>query len=606
MSQPLKLRILIGDHPAFEIGLTDPLLLGRQRKGDPGPYTLLPATAADPARVVIASATEENCSRQHVLLQPQPDGLVRVINGSRMPLARGDGGAPLPADAQADLPVPFSLLVGPRTLVVGHADSADEFGVQALEGQTMAPGALTAARGIWSIAGQPRSMSDETVGWLQSTINVLQSAVGSADFLSRSAAALVEIVGLHTGRVLLRQGEVWMEAAAAGTAAKTAEWRPSQQVLDRVRAQRRTFLKPPAQAGPSTDSPSLQAALGVVAAPLLEAGGEVIGALYGERHRGGSPPIYSAKVEALLVELLACGVSAGLARQEHQQAAIKARVQFEQFFGKELAELLRREPALLEGREADVTLLFCDVRGFSRASEKLGPAGTVKWINDVMAELSRCVLAEGGVLVDYIGDELLAMWGAPQPQPDQAARAARAALAMRTALAPLNARWRETLGGPMDVGVGLNTGSARVGNTGSEYKFKYGPLGNAVNLASRVQGLTKYLKCRVLATANTREQLGSGFISRRVCKARVVNIQEPVDLYEVEAAGSGDREEFFRSSEAALDALERGEFALAARRSGALVEVHPDDGPLLLVLSRATTMLVNGGAFDPMWEPPGK
>jgi adenylate cyclase len=260
----------------------------------------------------------------------------------------------------------------------------------------------------------------------------------------------------------------------------------------------------------------------------------------------------------------------------------------------------------LAGREAEVTLLFCDVRGFSRASERLGPAGTVKWINDVMAELSRCVLAEGGVLVDYIGDELLAMWGAPQPQPDQAARAARAALAMRAALAPLNARWQETLGGPMDVGVGLNTGSARVGNTGSEYKFKYGPLGNPVNLASRVQGLTKYLRCRVLATAETRSRLGPGFAARRVCKARVVNIQEPVDLYEIEASGCGDREEFFRASEAALDALEGGGFALAARRAGSLVEVHPDDGPLLLVLSRATTMLVNGGAFDPVWEPPGK
>ncbi len=170
----------------------------------------------------------------------------------------------------------------------------------------------------------------------------------------------------------------------------------------------------------------------------------------------------------------------------------------------------------------------------------------------------------------------------------------------------LNGRWRETLGEPMDLGVGLNTGPARVGNTGSGHKFKYGPLGNAVNLASRVQGLTKYLRCRLLATAATRDRLGGGFVSRRVCKARVVNIQEPVDLYEVEAAGAVEREDLFRSSEAALHALEKGEFALAARRAGSLLETYPDDRPLLLVMSRASTALVNGGRFDPVWEPPGK
>ncbi len=91
-----------------------------------------------------------------------------------------------------------------------------------------------------------------------------------------------------------------------------------------------------------------------------------------------------------------------------------------------------------------------------------------------------------------------------------------------------------------------------------------------------------------------------------MCKARVVNIQEPVDLYEIEALGCAEREEFFRSSEAALDALEAGEFALAARLSATLLDTHLNDGPLLLVLSRASTMLVNGGPFDPVWEPPGK
>jgi adenylate cyclase len=181
----------------------------------------------------------------------------------------------------------------------------------------------------------------------------------------------------------------------------------------------------------------------------------------------------------------------GLARQAQEKAALAAHVRLEQFFGPDLARRLVREPGLLEGREAIVTLLFCDVRGFSRVSEKLSPAESLRWMNDVMSELSSCVLDEGGVLVDYVGDELLAMWGAPEDQPDQAERAARAALAMLAALPALDGRWQEAVGGPTEVGIGVNTGPAQVGNTGSTFKFKYGALGNTVNLGSRVQGLTK-------------------------------------------------------------------------------------------------------------------
>src|SRR5207244_1819701 len=108
------------------------------------------------------------------------------------------------------------------------------------------------------------------------------------------------------------------------------------------------------------------------------------------------------KLEAMLVELLACGVATGLARQQQEEAALRAQVRFEQFFTPELAQQLAQDPDMLQGRQAEVTLLFADVRGFSRFSEKLGPERTVAWMNDVMGELSACVLHEAGVLVDYI------------------------------------------------------------------------------------------------------------------------------------------------------------------------------------------------------------
>jgi adenylate cyclase len=228
-------------------------------------------------------------------------------------------------------------------------------------------------------------------------------------------------------------------------------------------------------------------------------------------------------------------------------------------------------------------------------------------MNDVMNELSLAARNQAGVLVDYVGDELMAMWGAPEEQPDQEERAVAAGLAMLAALPALNERWQERLGVPIKLGAGINSGQAQVGNTGSTFKFKYGPLGNTVNLASRVQGLTKYLKTPLLVSRATRNGLGPAFIARRVVRTRVVNINEPVDLFEVEKTDSQERASFFRDSEAALDALENGDFADAASRTGVLLPVHRGDGPLQLILSRASQHLMSGGVgFDPIWEPPGK
>lgn len=609
MTDPLRLRILEGSALAFEVDLFTPLEAGRQRAGEPDPYLVLPATPASPRRLIFARRHEGNCSRQHLRLEPLPGGAVRVTNDSKIPLPlAGVPTTPLDPGAAVELSPPFSISLPPRTLEVRAADSADEHGVHGLQEQTILPGALAemSSRLRPPPALGPAQM-EELAGWLQITVGVLQSSTGSADFLPRAAEALVQIVGLDSGRVLLLDGDRWDVAAAHPAASADESWRPSRHVLDRVRREKRTFWQP-CLAPADGDSPSLKRLQAVVAAPLLGCDGCVLGALYGERGREGPSSAGSGYLEAALVELLAGGVASGLARREQERAAARAEARIEEFFGSDLARQIRQNPGLLDGCAKEVTLLFADVRGFSGFSETLGPAKTVEWIGDVMGELSECVLNHDGVLVDYIGDELIAMWGAPKAQPDQAERAARAALSMRAAVDRLNRRWRETLGAAMGLGVGLNTGTAQVGNTGSKHKFKYGPLGNTVNVASRVQGVTKHLRCPLLATAATRRLLGGDFLARRVCKAQLRNINESVDLYEVDFPDAGgQREAFFRSSEEALDALEVGAFAPAARQAGGLLAFYPGDGPLLLVLSRAATQLMQGGAgFDPVWLPPGK
>ena len=309
----------------------------------------------------------------------------------------------------------------------------------------------------------------------------------------------------------------------------------------------------------------------------------------------------------MVVELLACGVAAGFARLEQERAALAARVRFEQFFTPELSRDLEAQPNLLEGKDAEVSLLVVDIRGFSRISERLGPAKTVDWIREVMVALSNCVLIHQGVLVDYVGDELMAMWGAPKEQPDHASRACRAGLDMLRELPRLNELWRALLGEPIEIGIGINTGVARVGNVGSDRKFKYGPLGNTVNVASRVQGSTKYLKSKLVITGATQARLGPEFQWRRLCRARVVNIAEPVELYELAAIGQAEFAGVQGFYEKALHEFEQGRFEEAARQLGQVLSQKSNDGPALVLMSRILDCMIEGPSrFDAVWTLPGK
>lgn len=591
--------------------LNHPLEIGRQRQGDgdPEPYKLISSNPDRPNRLVAARSQEGNISRKHIHLEPQPGGTVRVTNVSQLPLSYGEAGLDVVTpNRPLTLSPPFRLLLPGRTISVLVSRGETPDCLRGLDEQTIAPGpANRYSNRLRPLPELPRPQLDAIVSWLQVTASVLQSTVASTDFIQQAAEAVVAIVGWTSEgfcSVTRKVGPNWprfRHGPPPGGYSKT--------ILDRVHREKRTLWQGGTDQEESFETPSLVAVLSVVAAPILNGDEVVIGVLYGERGRAvGQPAPPVTKLEALLIEMLACGIASGMARQRHQETAIKAQTRFEQFFTPEVARRVVEDPSLLEGRELEVTLLFVDIRGFSRISERLGPASTMRWVNDVMEEFSRHVLDERGVLVDYVGDELIAMWGAPQAEPHHADRAVRAALAIHASLDELNRRWLTVVGEPLKIGIGVNTGLAQVGNTGSSIKFKYGPLGNTVNLASRVQSLTKQLNQTLIATEATQTQLSDDFIARRICRARVVNIKEPVNLYEVALHGDEARRTFFRKSEEALDLLEAGEFALAAGRAGELLSEHRGDGPLQLILSRAANRLLMppGERFDPIWEPAGK
>jgi adenylate cyclase len=584
--------------------------LGRQNDAGEELYSARPLGSGR-WRAVIARLDEDTLSRRHALLEPIDALRVRLTNLSgKVPIRLLDGNEVAAGDSR-EVNLPALLYVGRKQVRV-EPQTKRESMLRSLPG-AHSPGEVTMAGTRFPSLTTANSVELENLlRWLQQTMEVLQSAASSSEFFFKAARAVVDIVGLDSGRVLLLDHGVWTPVAVqtAHDVEIKLDWRPSQNVLTQVRDEKRTFWQAPDQ----PDDPDLPSSLLgvdiVVAAPILDKDGTVIGALYGECRDEALAARKSSRVtklEAMLVELLASSVATGLARVEQEKVAVEANVRFKQFFTPELSRQLTVNPDLLKGRDSEVSLLFCDIRGFSRISERLGPSGTVDWIGDVMGALSDCVLAHRGVLVDYIGDELLAMWGAPEEQADHAILACLAALDMLNILPRLNERWQDKLGEPMSLGIGINTGVARVGNTGSRHKFKYGPLGNTVNLASRVQGATKFLRCPLLITEFTKKRLNDTFFTRRLCKVRVVNIEQPVNLFEVAPQGTAGWLEIKTIYEDALMHFEGRRFRDAAQRLGGLMTGHADDGPGLILMARAVNLLVEQPEhFDPVWELPGK
>ena len=285
--------------------------------------------------------------------------------------------------------------------------------------------------------------------------------------------------------------------------------------------------------------------------------------------------------------------------------------EFEQFFPPSVARHFARHPdsSEMEARQAEVTVLFADIRGFSGISERLGGSRTVPWLRDVLESLSQCVVEREGVLVDYTGDEVMAMWGAPREIDDHHERACDAALAMLDALPGINDRWQAEIGSETSVGIGVNSGLAQVGNIGTRRKLKYGPLGNTVNLASRVQGATAYAKTRLIITRETRNGLSDEWHARlrQLCDVRVKNIVEPVRLYELATESRPKWDRIKEGYEKALEEFYQERFPESLATLGNLLRECPDDGPSLLLMGRVVeAMSHDERIFDSVWHLPGK
>lgn len=464
---------------------------------------------------------------------------VRLTNLSQSQAVTLAGGVVLAAGAGSELGLPAKIHLG-QTLVALEPEAAAPAPVAAAERL----GETAFDQGLYLTVTEPARLRggaerrpllkalgeaptpEKVAYWLESIINLQRAPAGSKEFYDQSARALVELIDLELGMVLLRRRDRW-DIVGYHAANDRVNSRYSRTLLDHVVREQRTFYQDADTW--KVETASLANVDAVVVSPIFSLGTDVAGVLYGSRSWGGTGRGKIRALEAQVVQLLAAGVGENLARTE----AIKTRASFEQFFSPELVRELEANPALLEGRNQEVTILVSDLRGFTSLSERLGPEVTCRIVRDVMERLSEAINREGGVIVDYAGDGILAMWNAPVAQKDHVARAARAALAMLEELPAINAEWQNAAGGPLAVGVGINTGPAQVGNTGSKRKLKYGPHGLTVNLASRIQDATKKVGVPLLVSESVRLRLPEAFTTRRAATVELKGISEAVALYEL-------------------------------------------------------------------------
>jgi adenylate cyclase len=185
-------------------------------------------------------------------------------------------------------------------------------------------------------------------------------------------------------------------------------------------------------------------------------------------------------------------------------------------------------------------VLFSDIRGFTSLSETLSPEDLVLVLNEYLNPMTRMVLEEKGTLDKYIGDAVMALYNAPLDVAGHAGHACRTALKMVLHLGDLNRSFTARGIKTIDIGIGINTGDAVVGNMGSAVRFDYTAIGDNVNLASRLEGLNKMYGTHIIVSESTKELAGSEFKFRELDLVAVKGKQKPILVYELMTAGNGE------------------------------------------------------------------
>jgi adenylate cyclase len=207
---------------------------------------------------------------------------------------------------------------------------------------------------------------------------------------------------------------------------------------------------------------------------------------------------------------------------------------FKHYLSPVVIDRLLEDPSRLElgGERRELSIFFSDLHGFSSISERLDPQELTALLNDYLSDMTDIILAEEGTVDKYEGDAIIAFWNAPLDQPDHALRACRAGLRCQHRLQERSREFRERAGSPVRMRIGINTGVVVVGNMGSRQRFDYTVLGDAANLASRLEGANKAFGTGIMIAESTWVQTAGQLPGREIGLLRVVGRKTPVRVFE--------------------------------------------------------------------------
>lgn len=279
---------------------------------------------------------------------------------------------------------------------------------------------------------------------------------------------------------------------------------------------------------------------------------------------------------------------------------------FAKYVSPAVVDEILKDPENIElgGKKVELTVIFSDVRGFTTISEKLDPRALSELLNSYLTPMTDLVFETKGTLDKYMGDAIMAFWGAPIPLEDHPKRAATCALLMLKKLKELQEEYAKKGLPSIDIGIGLNTGDMSVGNMGSNTVRSYTVMGDAVNLGSRLEGINKEYGTRIIISEFTQKRIADEFVTREVDWVRVKGKAQPVRIFELignRAPGPLQADSnllrLLPDFELGFKLYHERHFAEALQAFNAALEIKPDDECSKLYIERC---------HDYLEEPPGE
>ena len=279
-------------------------------------------------------------------------------------------------------------------------------------------------------------------------------------------------------------------------------------------------------------------------------------------------------------------------RQRRQLRAV-----FDKYMATEVVDEIMRNPETIRlgGEKKELSVFFSDVAGFTSMSERMDPETLVELLNKYLSAMTDVILRHRGNVNKYLGDGVMAIFGAPRGDPNHASLACFAALDSQSELAKRREQWKAEGQPEINARIGINTGWLIVGNMGSQARMEYTVMGDTVNLASRLEGANKFYDTLILLGPRTYALAAQDIEAREIDLMRVKGKKEPVVVYELLARKGGlsaERQQVMKTYMEGLEAYKHRDFKTAAAQFEAALALDPKDGPSRVYLERAKEYLV--------------